>query len=94
LSHPYYLAGRRESPRTMKRVCGIVETAKDCLRSYLKSRRDGKPDRELIRAAVNLAQFDLVYRIGLLDLQPINDAMVEDAGNMLALVRADDFRAK
>lgn len=37
---------------------------------------------------------DLVYRIGLLDLQPINDAMVEDIGNMLALVRPEEFRAK
>lgn len=88
------VAGRRESARTMKRVRGIIETAKDCLRSYLKSRRDAKPGRELIRAAVDLAQLDLVYRIGLLDLQPINEAMVEDIGNMLALVRADDFGAK
>ena len=43
---------------------------------------------------MDLAQLDLVYRIGLLDLQPINEAMVEDIGNILALVRPDDFRAK
>jgi len=87
-------AGRRENVRTMKRVRGIVETAKDCLRSYLKSRRSAKPGRDLIRAAIDLAQLDLVYRIGLLDLQPINEAMVEDIGNMVALVRPNDFRAK
>jgi len=85
---------RGESARTKKRVRGIVETAKDCARSYLKSKRDAKPGPELIRAAVDLAQLDLVYRIGLLDLQPINEAMVEDIGNVLALVRPDDFRAK
>jgi hypothetical protein len=84
----------RESARTKKRVRAIVETAKDCLRSYLKSRRDQKPGGELIRAAIDLAQLDLVYRIGLLDLQPIEEAMVEDVGNMLALVRPEDFRAK
>ena len=88
------VASRRETARTKKRVLGIVETAKDCVRSYLKCKRDAKPGRELIRAAVDLAQLDLVYRIGLLDLRPINDAMVEDIGNMLALVRPDDFRAK
>lgn len=84
----------RESARTKKRVRAIVETAKDCLFSYLKSRRDQKPGRELIRAAIDLAQLDLVYRIGLLDLQPIKEPMVEDIGNMLALVRLEDFRAK
>lgn len=84
----------RESTRTKRRVCGIVETAKDCLVSYLRNRRDQKPNCELIRAAIDLAQLDLVYRIGLLDLQPINEAMVEDVGNMLELVRPEDFRAK
>jgi hypothetical protein len=49
---------------------------------------------ELIRATVDLAQLDLVYRIGLLDLRPINETVVEDVGNMLALVRPEDFRAK
>jgi hypothetical protein len=88
------VASRHETARTKKRVLGIVETAKDCVRSYLKSKRYAKPGRELIRAAVDLAQLDLVYRIGLLDLQPINDAMVEDIGNMLALVRPEEFRAK
>ena len=83
-----------ESARTKKRVRVIVETAKDCLRSYLKSWRDQKPGGELIRAAIDLAQLDLVYRIGLLDLQPIKEAMVEDVGNMLVLVRPEDFRAK
>jgi hypothetical protein len=84
----------RESARTKKRVRGIVETAKDCVCSYLKSKDHAKPNRELIRAAVDLAQLDLVYRIGLLDLHRINDALIEDVDNMLALVRPDDFRAK
>jgi hypothetical protein len=88
------VAGRGESASTKKLVRVIVETAKDCLRSYLNSKRDATPGPELIRAAADLAQLDLVYRIGLLDLQPINDAMVEDIGSMLALVRPDDFRAK
>src|SRR5260370_10444494 len=52
------------------------------------------PRREQCGLSVDLAQLDLVYRIGLLDLQPINDAMVEDIRNMLALVPPDDFRAK
>lgn len=84
----------RESTRTKKRVRGIIETAKGRLRCYLKSRREQKPEGELIRAAIDLAQLDLVYRIGLLDLQPINDAMVEDISNMLVLVRPEEFRAK
>jgi hypothetical protein len=88
------VASRRETTRTKTRVLGMVETAKDCVRSYLKSKRDAKPGPELIRATVDLAQLDLVYRIGLLDLHPINDAMVEDIGNMLPLVQPDDFCAK
>jgi hypothetical protein len=88
------VASRRETARTKTRVLRIVETAKDCVRSYLKSRRDAKPGVELIRATVDLAQLDLVYRIGLLDLRPINETVVEDVGNMLALVRPEDFRAK
>lgn len=88
------VGSRHETPRTKKHVVGIVQTAKDCVRSYLKGKRDAKPNRELIHAAVDLAQLDLIYRIGLLDLQPINDAMLEDIGNMLALVRPEDFRAK
>jgi hypothetical protein len=87
------VASRGETARTKNHVLGIVATAKDCVRAYLKG-RDAKPGAELIRAALDLAQLDLVYRIGLLDLQPINDAMIEDIGNMLAIVRPDDFRAK
>jgi hypothetical protein len=88
------VAASRENTHTKKRVRGFVETAKDCVRSYLKSNRHAKPNRELIRAAVDLAQLVLVYRIGLLDLHRINDALIEDIDNMLALVRPDDFRAK
>ena len=54
------VAGRREAARTKKRVLGMVETAKDCVRSYLKSKRDAKPGLELMRATVDLAQLDLV----------------------------------
>src|SRR5208282_6550847 len=53
-----------------------------------------KPNEALVRAAIDLAQLDLVKRIGRLELLPIDDAMVEDVSNMLALVRGDDFRAK
>jgi hypothetical protein len=52
------------------------------------------PNEELVRAAIDLAQLDLVKRIGPLELLPIDGAMVKDVSNMLALVRADDFRAK
>jgi len=79
---------------TLKRVRGIVETAKRQHSAYLKSKREEKPGEELIRAAIDLAQLDLVYRIGRLELSPIDGARVQDITNMLALVRADDFRAK
>jgi hypothetical protein len=78
----------------LKRARGIVETAKLRHRAYLKSKRDDKPGEELILAAIDLAQLDLVYRIGRLELNPIDGARVQDVTNMLGLVRADDFRAK
>src|ERR1700674_1659341 len=55
---------------TLKRARRILETAKDCYHSYLASRQNEKPGEELARASVGLAQLDLVYRIGLLDLRP------------------------
>jgi len=81
-------------PSTQKRACHIVETARDHYRSYLKSKREEKPGKELIRAAIDLAQLDAVYRIGLLDLRPIAESMTKDLSNLLALVRPEDFRAK
>jgi hypothetical protein len=36
------------------------------------------PNEELVRAAIDLAQLDLVKRIGRLELLPIDGAMVDD----------------
>jgi hypothetical protein len=79
---------------TLKRAQRIVESAREQHHSYLKSQHKEKPNEQLIRATIDLAQLDLVYRIGLLDLQPINDAMIEDLSNLLALVRPEDFTAR
>ena len=79
---------------TLKRVRGIVGKAKELHRAYLKEKGEQKPNEELVRAAIDLAQLDLVRRIRRLELLPIDHAIVEDAGNMLAIVRPDDFRAK
>lgn len=78
----------------VKRARDIVATAKEQHSSYLNIKRDEKPGQKLIRAAIDLAQLDLVFRIGLLDLRPIGSAMVKDLSNLVALLRADDFRAK
>jgi hypothetical protein len=87
------LEASRIPPPALKRVRCIVETAKQLHRTYLKQKREQKPNEELIRAAIDLAQLDLVRRIGRLELLPITDAITEDMSNMLALVRPDDFRA-
>lgn len=84
----------RVAPAALKRARGIVAKARQLHREYLKEKRAQKPNQALVRAAIDLAQLDLVKRIGRLELLPIEDAMVEDVSNMLALVRADDFRAK
>ena len=84
----------RVGPSTLKRVRRIVDTAQQKYRSYLKDKREEKPNEELIRAAIDLAQLDLVYRIGRLELLPVDGAMTEDVRNMLALVQPDDFRAE
>jgi hypothetical protein len=82
------------SRSTLKRASRIVETAREHYCSYLKNKREEKPGRKLILAAVDLAQLDLVYRIGVFDLRPVERAVVTDLGNLLALLRTDDFRAK
>lgn len=84
----------RVAPSALKRAQGIVAKARQLHRAYLKEKRLLKPNEALVRAAIDLAQLDLVKRIGRLELLPIDDAMVEDVSNMLALVRGDDFRAK
>ena len=84
----------RVAPSVLKRARGIVVKARQLHRAYLKEKRAQKPSEELVRAAIDLAQLDLVKRIGRLELLPIDGAMVNDVGKMLALVRAEDFRAK
>jgi hypothetical protein len=84
----------RVAPSALKRARAIVVKARKLHREYLKEKRVQKPNKGLIRAAIDLAQLDLVKRIGRLELLPVNGAMVKDVSKMLALVRADDFRAK
>jgi hypothetical protein len=84
----------RVAPSALKRARAIVVKARKLHREYLKEKRVQKPNEALVCAAIDLAQLDLVKRIGRLELLPIDGAMVEDVSNMLALVRADDFRAK
>jgi hypothetical protein len=79
---------------TLKHARRIVERAKEHYRAYLASKREKKPGEELIRASVGLAQLDLFYRIGLLDLMPIKEAVVEDLCNLLALLEPANFKAK
>lgn len=88
------LGSSRVDPSALKRARGIVARARQLHRTYLKEKRAQKPNEALVRAAIDLAQLDLVKRIGRFELLPIDGAMVDDVSNMLALVRADDFRAK
>ena len=78
---------------TLKRARRIMETAKEEYHSYLAG-REAKPNEKLIRASMGLAQLDLVYRIGLLELAPIKHAVVEDLRTLLALVHPENFKAK
>ena len=78
----------------LRRARRIVQTAKEHYQSYLGSKREKKPSEELIRASVGLAQLDLFYRIGLLDLIRVEKAVVEDLSNLLALVDPANFKAK
>ena len=87
------VASRRETARTKKRVLGFIEKAKDCLRSYIRGKRDAKPTRELIRAAWTSHNWIWSIALDCWTYSPINDAMLEDIGN-LALVRPGDFRAQ
>ena len=79
---------------TLRRARRIVETAKEHYQSYLASKGEKKPGEELIRASLGLAQLDLVYRIGLLDLMPVKRAVVDDLSNLLALVDPVNFKGK
>jgi hypothetical protein len=88
------LALRSPKSAALRRSRRIVATAKERYDAYLKTSRMEKPGEGLIRAAINLAQLDLVYRIGLVDLRPIDEAVVQDLAVLFSLVHPEDFRAK
>jgi len=88
------LAMQSQRSSAFRRARGIVETGKALHDEYLKNRSIEKPAAKMIRVAIRLAELDLVYRIGLLDFQHIDDDVVEDLRSLLSLVRPDDFRAK
>jgi hypothetical protein len=79
-------------PTALKRARSIVKTAREHHRSFQRSRAE-EPGEKLIRAAVDLAQLDIVYRIKKLELRPVDDVLVVDVSNMLSLVRPADFKA-
>jgi hypothetical protein len=78
----------------LRRARRIVQTARELYRSYLGSKGEEKPPEDLIPASIGLAQLDLVYRIGLLELIPIKKTVMNDLRNLLALVNPADFKAK
>lgn len=88
------LEQRPPERNTLRRARRILEIAKEHYQSYLAGKGAKKPGEELIRASVGLAQLDLVYRIGLLDLIPVMKAVVDDLSNLLALVEPAHFKAK
>ena len=65
------------SRSTLKRATRIVKNAKELYCEYMARPREEQPDPKLVRAAIDLAQLDLVYRIGLLDLRPIESGMAD-----------------
>jgi hypothetical protein len=50
----------RVAPSALKRARGIVVKARQLHRAYLKEKRTQNPSEELVRAAIDLAQLDLV----------------------------------
>jgi hypothetical protein len=67
---------------SLKRARLIVNTAKKRYHSYLTNKWQKKPPEELIRATVDLAQLDLVCRIGLLDLRRIQASCTRAPGGL------------
>ena len=75
----------------------IVSEARDRLQDFLRCSAV-RPPRPLIAAAVKLARFDVIYRIGLVDRQslfaPIPKRLVDDLEAMIAILKPRNFRAQ
>jgi hypothetical protein len=61
-----------EKPTDVRRARRIIVTGREQYRTYPRTKGEVKPGEELIRAAIDLAQLDLVYCIGLFDIPPID----------------------
>ncbi len=71
----------------------LLSDAKLLHARFLES-RDKRPRKKLIEAAVRLAYFDTIYRVGILDenvFNPIPTAIVDDLQAMLHLVTPEYF---
>jgi hypothetical protein len=75
----------------------IVNEAQNGLQEFLRS-SDRRPPRQLIVAAVKLARFDVIYRIGIVDRQslfaPVPRRLVDDLQAMIALLTPRHFKAQ
>lgn len=82
-------ADRRRAGQAIR----LMAEAKRRYRAFVKSKRS-RPTPTLIEAAVWLASFDVVYRIGLVDVKlsrSVSALVVEDLQKMLSLVPEEHF---
>ncbi|MGA3210241.1 MAG: hypothetical protein ABSD20_02985, partial [Terriglobales bacterium] len=69
-----------------------IKRARTRLQSYLCQPGEGPPVTDLVYSAAELAQMDLEWRIGRTDNLPIQPTLLDDLGNLLAVVNPRDFR--
>ena len=93
-SDPHFVVEGVEVGRVLKRANRIMSAAKAAYRRYLRTPGRDKPGEELIAAAIGLAQLDPFYRAAVIDVEglgKIDERIVADLKNILALVRGEDF---
>ena len=80
-------------PTLYKRVKSIVQHAKNLYRQYLNT---GSMNRDLFKAVLQLAQVDVIYRVGLVDenLGNVDENDIKDLQNLISIVRPEYFEVK
>ncbi|MGC9202917.1 MAG: hypothetical protein ACP5HX_09660 [Thermoproteota archaeon] len=82
----------KEDRKTFMKILAILISAK---KNYSVFLENGKISDKLIKSTLQLAQLDIIFRVGYVDenLGMVDERDVEDLKNLISLVKPEDFKA-
>lgn len=83
---------RRSS--VVRRALQLHQRAESAHQEYVRNRRKSVPSEALIKAAIGLAQLDVIYRAGIVDFSVPPAGIVDDLAAMLEIIPTPEFLSK